>query len=246
VPKLLVLKHVPHEPLGTLDPLLRRAGFRLHFVNFGRDPDARPTLDGYHGLVMLGGPMNVDDVERHPNLAVVRVLVSRAIDRKLPVLGICLGAQMIARALGAEVRRAQAKEIGWHRVSPTDGARADPLFEHFGESEHLFQWHEDLLDLPRGATHLARSEGCDHQAFRWGERVYGFQFHLEVDEPMVERWLRVPGLQPDLELIDGGAERVRRDTAEHLRRLQELAARTFGGFIDLFPKRSRVNILPSR
>ncbi|MGH7805479.1 MAG: type 1 glutamine amidotransferase [Candidatus Binatia bacterium] len=246
MPRLLVLKHVAHEPLGTLDPLLRRSGFRIHYVNFGRTPDARPELDGYHGLVMLGGPMNVDDVAGHPHLGVERELVARAIERGLPTLGICLGAQMIARALGAEVRRSPQKEIGWHRVVPTDGGRADPLFTHFGEAEHLFQWHEDVLDLPSGAVHLARSDNCDHQAYRWGEHVYGFQFHLEVDEPMVERWLRVPGLQPDLELIEGGAERVRRDTSEHLRRLQELAERTFRGFVELFPKRARAHVLPSR
>jgi GMP synthase (glutamine-hydrolysing) len=246
MPKLLVLKHVAHEPLGTLDPLLRRSGFRIRYVNFGREPEARPALDGYHGLVVLGGPMNVDDVAGHPHLAVERDLVASAFDRKLPVLGICLGAQMIARVLGARVTRSPEKEIGWHRVSPTAGGRADPLFEHFGESEHLFQWHEDALDLPAEAIHLASSESCANQAFRWGERVYGFQFHLEVDQPMVERWLRVPGLQQDLALIEGGPERVRCDTAEHVRRLGELSARTFGRFIELFPKRSRTSVLSSR
>ena len=246
MPKLLVLKHVAHEPLGTLDPLLRRSGFRIRFVNFGRHPGARASLDGYQGLVVLGGPMNVDDVERHPHLAHERELVSRALDRNLPILGICLGAQMIARVLGADVRRSRAKEIGWHRVSATPEARADPLLEHFGEIEPLFQWHEDAFDLPSGAVHLARSEGCENQAFRFGERAYGFQFHLEVDEPMVERWLRVPALQADVELVDGGAERIRRDTREHVGRLQSLAAKTFAAFLRHFPGRGRVRILPSR
>lgn len=246
MPKLLVLKHVAHEPLGTLDPLLRRSGFRIRYVNFGRHPEARASLDGYHGLVVLGGPMNVDDVAGHPHLAHERELVARALDRNLPVLGICLGAQMIARVLGAEVRRSRTKEIGWHAVAPTGAARADPLFEHFGEIEPLFQWHEDAFELPSGAVHLARSDGCENQAFRFGERVYGFQFHLEVDEPMVERWLRVPTLQPDVELVEGGADRIRRDTREHARRLQSLATTTFGAFLRQFPGRGRVRILPSR
>jgi GMP synthase (glutamine-hydrolysing) len=246
MPKLLVLKHVAHEPLGTLDPLLRRSGFRIRYVNFGRHPDERASLDGYHGLVVLGGPMNVDDVGRHPHLAHERELVARALDRNLPVLGICLGAQMIARVLGAEVRRSPLKEIGWHRVSRTSEARGDPLFEHFDDVEPLFQWHEDGFELPSGAVHLARSESCENQAFRFGERVYGFQFHLEVDEPMVERWLRVPALQPDVGLVAGGAERIRRDTREHARRLQSLAAKTFAAFLRHFPGRGRVRILPSR
>ena len=131
---LLVCQHVPYEPLGTLNPLLKREGYRIRYVNFGRHPDAEPTLDGYNGLVILGGPMSAMDTERHPHLAVEMNLVRAAVERDLPVLGICLGAQLIAKALGAEVRRADECEIGWYPLSVTEGAESDPVFGHFEES----------------------------------------------------------------------------------------------------------------
>ena len=96
MPKLLVLQHVAHEILGTLDPLLRSYGFRNRYVNFDREPEAQPTLDGYHGLAVLGGPMNVDQTDRYPHLATEIEVIHQALEREVPVLGICLGAQLVA------------------------------------------------------------------------------------------------------------------------------------------------------
>ena len=101
--KLLVLQHVAHELLGTLNPLLKAAGFRLRYVNFARHPEAEPSLDGYHGLVVLGGPMSVNDTDHLPHLITEMKLIEAAMRRNLPVLGICLGAQLIAKTLGAAV-----------------------------------------------------------------------------------------------------------------------------------------------
>src|SRR5690606_7733515 len=146
-------QHVPHEVLGTLDPLFRSFGFRIRYVNFGRDPYARPRLAGYHGLVVLGGPMNVDETHRYPHLATEVELIGEAIQAGLPVLGICLGGQLIARALGARVDRSPVKEIGWHDVAPTAAAREDPILSHLEQAAKIFQWHGDAFEIPAGAVH---------------------------------------------------------------------------------------------
>lgn len=247
--RLLVFQHVPHEILGTLDPLFRSFAFRIRYVNFGRDPEARPSLEGYQGLVVLGGPMNVDETDRYPHLAAEVEMVRRAIEGGMPVLGICLGAQIIARALGARVSRSPAKEIGWYEVTPTEAGRTDPVLGHLRASETIFQWHGDMFEIPSAAVHLARSRGCPNQAFRWGERVYGLQFHLEVDERMIERWLRVPANLEEIAASDGtiDLERIRAETPLYVERTKELADAVFSSFVRLFgAEERRRRPLPSR
>jgi GMP synthase (glutamine-hydrolysing) len=248
MPKLLVCQHVAWEPLGTLDPKLRACGFRIRYVNFGRDPHARPSLEGYGGLVILGGPMNVDQVDLHPHLATEVSLVHEAIERNVPVLGICLGAQLIAKALGARVRAADRKEIGWHDVRLTAAGSDDPVLRHLGPSPRLFQWHEDVFDLPTGATQLAGSERCAQQAFRYGANVYGFQFHLEVDEPLVARWLTVPAHLRQIESL--GAEldpqAILGETRSRIGAHRTIADRVFAELVAIFGRRGRSRVLPSR
>ena len=201
--KLLVLQHVPHELLGTLNPLLKRSGFRIRYVNFARHPDAQPSLDGYNGLVVLGGPMSVNDADRLPHLTTEMRLIEEALRRNIPVLGICLGAQLIAKTLGADVYPNKEKEIGWYDVSPTDEAESDPLLLGFQKTETIFQWHGETFDIPKSTRHLAFSSLCANQAFRYGNNVYGFQFHLEVDEPMIHRWLRVAENREEIAALGG-------------------------------------------
>jgi GMP synthase (glutamine-hydrolysing) len=242
MPRVLVFQHVAWELLGTLDPHLKSHSVRIRYVNFGREPRARPRLDGYDGLVVLGGPMNVDDVERHPHLETEVRLIGEAVERRLPILGICLGAQLIARALGAAVRPGAGREIGWYDVTLHPDAADDPLFEHFGPSERIFQWHGDAFDLPEGAVHLASSPLCPHQAFRFGDNVYALQFHLEVDQPMIERWLGVPENRAELAALGGRAlpGQIRRETPAHVPRLRALGDRTFERFVGLIgPTRRR-------
>ncbi|MCC5793115.1 MAG: gamma-glutamyl-gamma-aminobutyrate hydrolase family protein [Chromatiales bacterium] len=246
--RLLVFQHVPHEILGTLDPLLRRAGFRIRYVNFGRQPDARPDLARYHGLIVLGGPMNCDQVNRHRHLATEIELIEQALVAGKPVLGICLGAQLLARALGAPVTRNGVPEIGWYDVEPTPAAAVDPLFRHFAPRQRIFQWHGDTFAIPRDAVHLARSPDCENQAFRWGDIAYGLQFHLEVDSAMIERWLHTPVNQNDLERLAGTIDpaRISAETPLAIDEATRLAERVFGDFIRLFSLRHRHVALPSR
>jgi GMP synthase (glutamine-hydrolysing) len=248
VTKVLVCQHVAFEILGTLNPLLKRAGVRIRYVNFGRHPDAQPSVDGYDGLIILGGPMSVYDVTRHPHLDTEVRMVNDAMERGIPVLGICLGAQLIARALGARVEPNSEKEIGWYDVRFSGAGRQDPLFAHCGDSERIFQWHGDAFELPRGAVHLASTPVCTNQAFRYGTNVYGFQFHLEVDEPLIGRWLRTPVHLREIESLNGKIcpIRIQSETPANLARSQTVAEQTFSAFIALFAKHQRWVALPSR
>jgi GMP synthase (glutamine-hydrolysing) len=193
--------------------------------------------------------MNCDETDRYPHLATEVEVIGEAIAAGLPVLGICLGGQLIARALGAEVGRSPQKEIGWHDLSPTEEGRDDPLLSHLGETEKIFQWHGDSFAIPEGAVHLASSPGCQNQAFRHGDRTYALQFHLEVDHPMIERWLRVPENVDEIGRMNGATsvERIRAETALHIETTVGLAGRVFSNFVRLFGiEGRRPRPLPSR
>ncbi len=248
--RVLVFQHVAVEPLGTLLPLLRSYGLRIRYVNFERDPDAQPSLEGYDGLIVLGGPMSAGDDGAHSHLAHEVTAIEAALDRGTPVLGICLGAQLLARALGAAVRPASVREIGWHDVCPTAAGRADPVLRGFAATESVFQWHADTFDLPDGAVHLARGSaaGCANQAFRYGDRAYGFQFHLEANAALIERWLHTPAHVAEVEAQGGrlDAEAIRRDTRARIARSLQLADETFGHFLDHWTDRHRRAPQPHR
>ena len=155
-------------------------------------PDVRwPGVEEISALVIFGGEMNADETERHPYLLTQRALMRRAVDAQLPVLGICLGAQMLARALDARVYRAPVRELGFKTLRLTAAGQGDALLSAFQTGDRVFQWHEDTFDLPAGAELLATGDDVPHQAFRFGRTAWGLQFHFEVDGPGVEAWLRV-------------------------------------------------------
>jgi len=246
--KILVCQHVPYEPLGTFNPLLKQYGLRIRYVNFGRFPDLQPSLKGYGGLVILGGPMCLDQMDRYPHLKHEVQMVEEAMRLNIPVLGICLGAQVISHALGARVYPNEEKEIGWYDVRLTDHGLQDPVLKKFSQNEKIFQWHGDTFDLPRGAKHLASTTTCDNQAFVYGCNVYGFQFHMEVDEAMISRWLRVPRHVEELQALEGkiDPDQILAETPRHIDRLKELSETTFGEFIKLLGVEKKYICPPSR
>jgi GMP synthase (glutamine-hydrolysing) len=185
--RLLVFQHVPHEILGTFNPLLKQAGFRIRYINFGRTPDAAPNVEKYDGLIVLGGPMCVSQMDSHPHLQTEINAIHQAMELRMPVLGICLGAQLIATALGAKVHKNPVKEIGWYEVAPTPAGERDPLFKRFNGTEKIFQWHGDTFDIPHGAEHLAASPDCANQAFRYGDRTYGLLAENTCTHPRTGR-----------------------------------------------------------
>lgn len=245
-PKILVFQHVPYEPLGTLDPLLKQAGFRIRYVNFGRNPGERPTLDGYAALIILGGPMNADNIAQFPHLATELELIQEALQRDMSVLGICLGAQLLAKALGGRVLPGGGREIGWYSVDLTQAGQDDPVLSAFGQQKEVFQWHDDVIELPDNVEHLAKSANCPVQAFRHGEHAYGFQFHLEVDGALIERWLTIPQHQPELAQDGVDPDLIRGKIEGSIEPLISLSNSTFGRWVERFDIQPRRTHLPSR
>jgi GMP synthase (glutamine-hydrolysing) len=232
--RILVFQHVAAEPLGTLDPLIRRRGHRIKFVNFERQPDARPSMDRYRGLVVLGGPMNVEEQAARPHLRTELAVIEQALAQGKPVLGICLGAQLLAHALGAPISRSAQAEIGWYELETQAGAGADPVMAGLGPRLPVFQWHSRTFASPRGAVHLARTASCAHQAFRYGSNAYGFQLHPEVNQALIERWLGIPAYRAELVAADLGqdADAILARTPAALAAMQARAQTAFSAFLD--------------
>ncbi len=246
--RILVFQHVPYEILGTFHPLLKNAGFRIRYANFGRQPEPQVDMSKYDGLVVLGGPMGVCDADKHPHLTQEIRAIRDAIQHDKPVLGICLGSQLIAAALGAKVYKNEKKEIGWYDVSLTDEGKKDPVLSGIGGTKKIFQWHGDTFDIPYGGTWLAKSEACANQAFRYGDKVYGLQFHLEVDEPMVSRWLQIPENIAEMKAMGGDtiADGIRKQTPALIDPLKQMSDKVFGRYIELFSTKRRTIVLGSK
>jgi len=240
--KIMIFQHVGHEPLGTLNPMLKAAGFRIRYVNFGRDPECVPDLEGYSGLIVLGGPMGVYEADQFPHLKTEMKLIEEAMKRDIPILGICLGSQLIAAVLGSHVRKSPHTELGWYDVHTTPAAANDPLFQDYRPTEKIFQLHQDMFDPPRNSEHLAFSKLCQGQAFRYGQKVYGLQFHLEADRPMIVRWLHRPENRKMIEDSPNhqSLQSMEKDTETFIQRSLELSEQTFSKFIEIFklPERS--------
>lgn len=199
----LVIRHSAHEGLGLLGTILRDAGIQHRTVDPASAEGVPKDLRGTGGLIVLGGDASVCEMDAHPYLAGECALVEQAVTDGLPVLGICLGAQILAHVLGARVYHGERREVGWGVVELTDDARMDPLFADRPSPLEVFHLHGDTHDLPTGAHLLARSTLYPHQAFEWGAQVYGVQFHLEFTAPMVERLMGDPAMR-DYVVTAGG------------------------------------------
>ena len=183
--RVLAFRHGPHENLGWIGDALEAHGIAYDYADSYATADEH-RLHEAGALIFLGGLMSANDdlpfIHREVDY------IRRAIERGQPVLGICLGAQLIAKALGAHVYKNTLTEIGWAPITFTNAAQRDPLFAHLPPSETVFHWHGDTFDLPDGADLLASSAVSRHQAFRLGDRVYGLQFHLEVTPAIIAHW----------------------------------------------------------
>ncbi|MFQ5872186.1 MAG: type 1 glutamine amidotransferase [Dehalococcoidia bacterium] len=185
---LLVLQHVECEGPGYIEDFAAERGLEIEIVRLF-DGEPIPDPGDFQAMIVMGGPMNVYEEEKYPCLVSENAAIQRAIRGDVPYLGICLGSQLLAKALGAPARRNPVKEIGFADISLTPEGRHDPLFQGFPHVVRVFHWHGDTWDVPPGGIVLASSVACPHQAFRYGS-AYGIQFHVETRPEMVRIWIK--------------------------------------------------------
>jgi len=188
MPTAIILQHIAAEGPGAIADALAARGVEMRTVHAyaGDSVPARMEADA---LIVMGGPMGVYDADQHPHLRAELQLIGSALAAGRPILGTCLGSQLLAAALGARVYPNTRKEIGWYEVELGDAAQTDVLLAAAPRRFTPISWHGDIFDLPDGAVHLARSAITPHQAFRHGKNAYGLLFHLELKRPQLDTWM---------------------------------------------------------
>jgi GMP synthase (glutamine-hydrolysing) len=231
---VLLVANDEHETFGVAPAALSWAGCDLITVNLTTFGAELPALGSCAGVVTFGGTANVDETERHPYLELIRTYTWQAVDREIPYLGICLGSQLLARALGGSVRSALSREFGFEPLRTTGEARSDPLLSLFSDGDMVFQWHEDTYELPSDATLLATGDTAPVQAYRAGERAWGIQFHQELDALELGWWLDLADAESDLEGVWGkSASAVRREAERFMPGHEERGRALFARFADV-------------
>lgn len=223
MPETLAFRHIPFEDLGLLEPVLVRRGHAIRYVDTPSErlDDVDPLAPDL--LIVLGGPMGVYESDIYPYLSTETALITRRIDAGKPILGLCLGSQLIASALGARVYPSGIKEIGWSQVQLTQDGR-DSSLKHL-ETTAVLHWHGDTFDLPAGAVRLASSALTKNQAFSWGDSTLALQFHAEAAGDALESWFT--GHAAELAAARISVAQLRADTARWTPQVTRFGAQFF-------------------
>jgi GMP synthase (glutamine-hydrolysing) len=225
----LALRHVAHEDLGLLAQVLPDVGFAVSYRDTQRDDLNDPTIAAADLLIVLGGPFGAYETETHPFLAREIGILERRLALGRPTLGICLGAQLMAKALGARVFPGPVKEVGWGRIDLTAEGRASALRSLSDDGAVVLHWHGDTFDLPEGATRLASNANYQNQAFSYDDRALALQFHLEADGAVLEKWYT--GNAGDLEAVQMPAEALRAQTMRISQAVRMRGAKIFAAWL---------------
>jgi GMP synthase (glutamine-hydrolysing) len=223
---LLAVIHGGNVRAGVFGPVVEARGHRLEEWSLAWDAPLPRPLDVYDGVLVFGGAMHADQDKHHPWLREENLFLQRLLDLHTPVLGICLGAQLVAKAAHASVRPAESSEIGWYPVELTEDAADDPLLGGLPQQFDSFQWHHYTYEVPAGAVELARSETCT-QAFRLGDSAWGVQFHPEVTFEQIESWADEP------EEVPVDSEVLLAETRERIHAWNELGRDLCNAFVDV-------------
>jgi GMP synthase (glutamine-hydrolysing) len=225
----VALRHVAFEDLGLLAPIMEREGWDVSFCEAAVDDLLHHSIKNAELLVVLGGPIGVYDTNDYPFLNSEIALIEYRLSRDLPTLGICLGSQLMAKALGSRVFKGPVKEIGWGLLDLTDEGKSSCLKALHGEDAVVLHWHGDTFDLPRGATRLASNQNYQNQAFAHGRHALALQFHLEADPRQLEEWY--VGHAVELAAAKVSIPDLRAAAQKHAGGLTLRAEQIFGGWL---------------
>ena len=231
MPSIWVMQHTPCETLGSFEAVLQGNGVEYAHIETHEGNPVPAEMADKAGLIVMGGPMGVYEYARYPFLRDEMRLIESALKLDKPVLGVCLGSQLLAAVLGAEVNKGERKELGWHAVTLSDSAAHDPLLHGVSTEFWPFHWHGDVFSLPQKAVGLASSRQTQHQAFRYGKNAYGILFHLEVTRGQVAQMLS--DFAEELREAGGSASEISEQTARHLPALQGIASTVFGRWAEM-------------
>jgi GMP synthase (glutamine-hydrolysing) len=240
-PSALILQHTAQERGGLFEVVLDEQGWDPQILPLFEGAAFPPSAEGFDLILSLGGPMSANQEEIYPFLKQETSFLYQALKLGQPVLGVCLGAQLMARALGARVYPGPHKEIGWYWLNQTPAGRADPLFSLLDPYFLVFQWHGETFDLPPETVCLAGNTAYPHQAFRFGPRAYGIQFHLELDLPLLISWLSAwEGEIKEARPQPITAGDILRDGGIYMEKLQNQARRWLTSYLALIRPPGRI------
>lgn len=194
--RVLVLQFCWDDPPGYLGELMQKHDIFYEVVEV--DKTSVPDPAEFDAVLALGGPQHVGDDEKHPYLVEVESAIRKAVEKDIPYLGICLGGQLLAHALGAPVKRHSITPLGFYNIQTTAEGKTDPLFHGLPDSMKVFHWHEDTFDIPKEAVQLACNAQTENQAFRYGRHAYGTQYHIEVTPDMIDVWFHFPEFRQEI------------------------------------------------
>ncbi|MSO58279.1 MAG: type 1 glutamine amidotransferase [Thermoleophilia bacterium] len=241
--RVLVLQHIACEPPAVYEDVLLARGWAVVRVELD-EGESLPGREAFDAIIAMGGPMGAYDEAEHPWLVKEKRLIAEAVRDGVPFFGACLGVQLLASALGADVRPGPEPEVGVLPVELTPEGRADPLLAGLPASFPAFQWHGDTFVLPDGAVRLFGSSAYANQGFRFGACAYGVQFHLEVDEELAALWAEVPAYRAaaDATLGPGGLDRLLADFRHHAPEMQGYARSLFAAWCALAEQHANARI----
>jgi len=234
--KIAVIKHVENEGPGIMGTFFKNDGWELSTTELSNGETLPNSLNDIAAVIILGGPMNVYEEDAYPFLKDEDRFIRKIIIEEIPLLGICLGGQLLSKACGGRISKSPVKEIGWRTVELTREGMNDLFFQKLPKTFKVFQWHDDAFEIPKGTTHLAKARLCKNQAFKVGNNAYGLQFHIEVTKDMIDTWVEDEERKTDRKKILGDTIKVKND-------FEMQASRIFLNFKEIIESSLRVRKL---